>query len=384
MIKRKICVVTGTRAEYGLLYWLLVEIKNDPELELQLIVTGMHLSPEYGLTYKVVEDDGFSIDAKVEMLLSSDTPVGVAKSIGLGVIGFADAFERLKPDVVVLPGDRFEMLAAAETAMVFKLPIAHIFGGDSTEGAFDEAIRHSISKMAHIHFVTNDISYKRVYQLGENPKYIYNVGSPGLDSVRKVQFLNRSDLENKLNFRFREKNLLVTFHPVTLEKQSSRAHFQELLYALGALPVDYGQIFTYPNADNEGRALIRMLEEYVRHHENAKAFNSLGQQLYLSTMAQVDAVVGNSSSGIYEAPSFKVATVNIGDRQKGRLKALSVIDCKPENKAIKEAIEKAVLIEYNDVLNPYGDGRSSERIIDILKKIDDYQCLIKKSFFEVN
>jgi UDP-hydrolysing UDP-N-acetyl-D-glucosamine 2-epimerase len=381
--KRKICVVTGTRAEYGLLYWLMKEIQDDPELELQIIATGMHLSPEFGLTYKVIEEDGFRINAKVEMLLSSDTPVGVAKSIGLGTIGFADTLERLNPDLLVLPGDRFEMLSAAQAALIIKLPIAHLFGGDTTEGAFDEAIRHSITKMAHLHFVTNILSCNRVCQMGENPDHVFNVGNPGLDYIRKAKLLKKAEIENKLGFSFQDKNLLITFHPVTLENENSVVLFQKLLSALETIPKNYGLIFTLPNADTEGRALADMTKKFVAKNPNTIAHNSLGQLLFLSTMAQVDAVAGNSSSGIYEAPSFKIPTVNIGDRQKGRLKASSVIDCNYEKAAILKAINEALNNDYSEVHNPYGDGHSSEKIIMVIKSIDNYKSLLKKVFFEV-
>ena len=381
--QRKICVVTGTRAEYGMLYWLLREIGSDSEIELQIIATGMHLSPEFGLTYKVIEKDGFKIDYKVEMLLSSDTPVGIAKSMGLGVIGFADAYSQLKPDLIVLLGDRFEILAAAQAALVAKIPIAHLVGGDTTEGAFDEAIRHSITKMSHLHFVTNELSAKRVRQMGENPEHVFTVGSPGLDWIEKVKLLNKTDLEKALNFELREKNLLITFHPVTLEHASSSLQFQELLNALHSLNDDVGFIITMPNADTEGRYLIKMIERFVATYPQAKAFTSLGQVLYLSTMAHVDAVVGNSSSGLYEAPSFKIPTVNIGDRQKGRLRATSVIDCEPHANLISNAIQEAFTKDCSAITNPYGDGHSSERIISIIKSFSDYQELLKKRFYEM-
>lgn len=384
MSKRKICVVTGSRAEYGLLQLLMKGIQNDEELVLQVIVTGMHLSPEFGLTYKVIEEDGFTIDAKVEMLLSSDTPVGIAKSIGLGVIGFADALDRLMPDILVLLGDRYEILAAAQAALVARIPIAHIAGGDTTEGAFDEAIRHSITKMSHLHFVTNEIAGKRVRQLGENPANIYNVGSPGIDQVKRLRPLGREELEKSLDFRFRGKNLLVTFHPVTLDCQSAKEQFQSLLDALDMLGPDIGVIFTMPNADTEGRILIQMVEKYVAIHHNAKAYTSLGQLRYLSVLAQIDAVVGNSSSGLYEAPSFKKPTVNIGDRQKGRLQALSVINCTPDAVSIMNAIQKALIKDCSDTLNPYGDGESSPRIVAILKQIPDYNRLLKKHFYDLS
>ena len=381
---RKICVVTGSRAEYGLLYWLMKEIQNDQDLELQIIATGMHLSPEFGLTYKVIEEDGFSINAKVEMLLSSDTPVGIGKSIGLGVIGFADVLDRLRPDMLVLLGDRYEILAAAQAALVSRIPIAHIAGGDTTEGAFDEAIRHSITKMSHLHFVTNEVAAKRVRQLGENPDNVYLVGSPGIDQIKRLQLLDRNQLEKELNFRLMNKNLLVTFHPVTLDSQSPHEQFQSLLYALDMIGTEVGIIFTMPNADTDGRSLMQMIEGYAALHPNACAHTSLGPLVYLSVLAQVNAVVGNSSSGLYEAPSFKIPTVNIGDRQKGRLQAQSVINCIPDAVSIKNAIQKAFTKDCSNTVNPYGDGESSQRIVAVLKSVVDYKQLLKKHFHDVD
>ncbi len=383
MSKRKVCIVTGSRAEYGLLYWPMKEIAGDQDLQLQLVVTGMHLSPEFGLTYKAIEADGFAIDAKVEMLLSSDTPVGIAKSMGLGVIGFADTFDRLRPDILVLLGDRYEILAAAQAALVARIPVAHIAGGDVTEGAFDEAIRHSITKMAHLHFVTNEAAARRVRQLGENPQHVFNVGSPGLDFIKRIKLLNRVELEASLGHRFRTKNLLVTFHPVTLETASAQVQFQELLDALDRLGEDAGIIFTKPNSDTDGRILIRLMEDFASTHPNARVYDSLGQVRYLSTMAQVDAVVGNSSSGLYEAPSFAKPTVNIGDRQKGRLQASSVINCEPQADAIHQAVLRALASDCSGTRNPYGDGDSAVRIKDCLKRIAEPAALLKKHFFDV-
>ncbi|MGI6649708.1 MAG: UDP-N-acetylglucosamine 2-epimerase [Bacillota bacterium] len=381
MTKRKICVVTGTRAEYGLLYWLMKEIQADEDLELQIIATGAHLSPEFGLTYKVIEEDGFEIDEKVEMLLSSDTAVGITKSLGLATIGFADAYDRLKPDIVVLLGDRYEILAAAQAALIIGLPIAHIAGGDTTEGAFDEAIRHSISKMAHIHFVTNELSARRVRQLGENPHYIFNVGSPGIDYIKRVHLINRNDLEKELGYRFQDKNLLVTFHPVTLDSVSSTEQMAELLTALDSLGKDVGVIFTKANADTQGRSINQMIDDYVAVHPESKAYTSLGQVRYLSVISQVDVVVGNSSSGLYEVPSFGKPTVNIGDRQKGRLQAASVVNCEPQASAIIQAITSAFDMDCSNVQNPYGDGNSSIQMLSVLKNIPDYRALLKKQFF---
>ena len=383
MTKRKICFVSGSRAEYGLLYWPMKEIQADAELAFQLIVTGMHLSPEFGLTHKLIEADGFPIDAKVEMLLSSDSAAGIAKSIGLGVIGFADALAQLQPDILVLLGDRFEILAAAEAALVAKIPIAHIAGGDVTEGAFDEAIRHSITKMAHLHFVTNADAARRVRQLGENPAHIFNVGSPGIDFIKRMRPLDRQALESALEFQLLEKNVLVTFHPVTLDAQPAEVQFQVLLDALGLLGDKIGIIFTKPNADTDGRGIATLIDEYVASHANARAYTSLGQLRYLSLMAIVDVVVGNSSSGLYEAPSFKKPTVNIGDRQKGRLRASSVIDCETDADAIYRAIVRALASDFSSTENPYGDGNSAVKIRTQLKQIADPRSLLKKSFFDL-
>ncbi len=380
---KKLCVITGTRAEYGMLYWLMKEIEQDPEFQLQIIVTGMHLSPEFGLTYKSMEKDGFQIDAKVEMLLSSDTPIGMAKSIGLGVIGFADALERLKPDLVIILGDRFEAFAAAQASFVSQTPIAHIAGGDTTEGVLDEGFRHSITKMSQLHFVTHSISARRVRQLGEKPEHIYIVGSPGIDQIKRLTRLSRKQLEKELDFRFRKKNLLITFHPVTLDLESSDDQLEELLKALEVFCPDTGLLFTRSNADIGGRKLAERIQQFVESHPNAKQYASLGQQRYLSAVEQVDAVVGNSSSGLYEVPSFKKATVNIGNRQKGRLSASSVIHCEPTAEEIAKAIQYAFTANFSNVENPYGDGNSSRLIVAHLKKISDYKLLLQKPFYDL-
>lgn len=383
---RKICVITGTRAEYGLLRWLMQMIADDQDLTLQIIATGMHLAPEFGLTYKEIEGDGFAIDRKVEMLMSSDTPVGIAKSIGMGVIGFADALEALAPNLVVVLGDRFEILAAAEAALVARIPIAHLHGGETTEGAFDEAIRHSITKMAHLHFVAAEEYRRRVIQLGEHPERVFLVGGLGVDNIRRQALLDRSELEAALDFKLAAKNLLVTFHPVTLEHASARDQMTELLAALAALPSDTNLIFTMPNADTDGRLLIGMIDDFVAARPNAKAYRSLGLQRYLSCIAQVDGVVGNSSSGLTEVPSFRKGTVNIGDRQRGRLQANSVINCKPIRAEISAAIGMLYGEDFRKRLphtaNPYGDGGAAERILGVIRQasLDD---LIKKKFFDL-
>lgn len=385
-MSRKVCVVTGTRAEFGLLRWLMQEIQNQPELKLQVVATGMHLSPEFGSTWHEIEEAGFTIDARVEMLLSADSNTAVTKSMGLGVIGFADAYAHLKPDVIVVLGDRFEIFAAASAAMIAGIPVAHLHGGETTEGAFDEAIRHSITKMSHLHFVAADEYRQRVIQLGEQPERVFDVGGMGIDAIKRIELLNREELEQSLDFGLGEKNLLITFHPVTLEGDaSSSAQMAELLKALGELD-DTRLIFTMPNADTGGRELSTMVREFVERHPNACVFASLGQLRYFSCLAQIDAVVGNSSSGLLEAPSFGIGTINIGDRQKGRLKADSVIDCKPSSRDILKALEHLYSSEFQQALksvkNPYGTGGASKAIARILadRPLDN---ILKKQFYNL-
>ena len=385
-MRRKICVITGTRAEYGLLRWVMQAIKDDVELSLQIIATGMHLSPEFGLTFREIEKDGFRIDRNVEMLTSSDTSVGIAKSMGLGMIGFADAFNELKPDLIVVLGDRFEIFAAVSAALVARIPVAHLHGGETTVGAFDEALRHSITKMSQLHFVAAEEYRQRVIQLGEQPDSVFLVGGLGIDNIKRLKLLNSAELEASLDFKLGLKNLLITFHPVTLENKSSAQQMTELLAALEMLGEETHLIFTMPNADNGGRELIGMIENFVATHKNARAYPSLGQLRFLSTVNLVDGVVGNSSSGLLEAPSFATGTVNIGDRQRGRLKAQSVIDCAPERNAIFDAIGKLYNAEFRQILqsvdNPYGNGGASQKIVQILRKHDLTEVL-KKSFYDI-
>lgn len=381
-MSRRICIVTGTRAEYGLLRWVMHGVRQTPGLTLQLLVTGTHLSPEFGLTYREIEDDGFQIDAKVEMLVSADTATGTAKSMGLGMIGFGDAFERLKPDLIVLLGDRFEVLAAAAAALVASIPVAHLHGGETTEGAFDEAIRHAVTKMSHLHFVAAEEYRQRVIQLGEQPDRVFLVGGLGIDAIHRTQLLDRPALEASLGLALGAKNLLITFHPVTLDQQSSEHQMAELLAALAALH-DTLLIFTMPNADNGSRILGQMVADFVSNHPQARAYASLGQLRYLSCLKLVDGVVGNSSSGLAEAPSLGVGTVNIGDRQLGRLKAQSVIDCAPQRQAIGNAIQTLYSPAFRqivkDAVNPYGQGGASQKIVQVMQT-HPLEGIIKKSF----
>jgi GDP/UDP-N,N'-diacetylbacillosamine 2-epimerase (hydrolysing) len=384
-VSRKVCVVTGTRAEYGLLRWLMEDIRGSAELQLQVVAAGMHLAPEFGYTYREIERDGFRIDRKIELLLSSDTPVGISKSIGLGVVGFADALQQLAPDIAVVLGDRFEILAAAVAATIARIPIAHIHGGEASEGAFDESLRHSITKMSHLHFVAAEEYRRRVIQLGEQPERVFLVGGMGVDSICRLKLLDRRELESALGFELEQRNLLITFHPVTLERATAGDQMEELLAAVAALSRT-NLIFTMPNADTDGRVLIELINRFVATHPNARSYTSLGQVRYLSCMKHVDAVVGNSSSGLTEAPSFCKGTINIGDRQRGRLKAASVIDCEPERAAIAAAIAKLYSTQFQSTLatvkNPYGEGGASERIAHVLATTG-LDGILKKHFHDL-
>lgn len=384
-MSRKVAVVTGSRAEYGLLHGLMRVIQDDPALELQPVVTGMHLSPAHGFTVQQIEQDGFAIAAKVEMLLSTDTPVGVAKSLGLGVIGFADAFERLSPDVVVLLGDRFEILAAAQAAMIARIPIAHVHGGETTEGAFDEAIRHSITKMAQLHFVAAEPYRRRVIRMGESPERVFTVGSPGLDQLSRLSFLAQADLARDLAHPLASPLFLVTYHPVTLDAASPAAGFGALLDALDAFP-EATLLFTKPNADPRAHAVAQMIEAYASQHPGRVVVSpSLGTQRYLSAMRLAAVVVGNSSSGLTEAPALGKATVNIGDRQRGRLRASSVIDAPEQAPAIEQAIRRALSPAFqaslSDVVSPYGGPGASARIVQHLRHAS-LESIVMKSFHD--
>ena len=384
-MSRKICVITGTRAEYGLLRWVMQGIKDDPELTLQVIATGMHLSPEFGLTYREIEQDGFRIDRKVEMLTRSDTPAGIAKSMGVGLIGCADALNELRPDLIVVLGDRFEIFSAVAAALVARIPVAHLHGGETTLGAFDEALRHSITKMSHLHFVAAEEYRRRVIQLGEQPERVFLVGALGIDNIKRLKLLDRAELEASFDCKLGQKNLLITFHPVTLETATAAGQMTELLAALAELQ-DTQLIFTMPNADTDGRVLIRMIEQFVAQHPNAHAYTSLGQLRYLSCIAHVDGVVGNSSSGLLEVPSFRKGTINIGDRQRGRLQAASVINCEPTRLSIAAALEKLYSANFqaslSQVRNPFGDGGASEKVVNTIKH-HALDGIVKKAFYDL-
>jgi len=380
-------MVTGSRAEYGLLYWLMKEIQGDPELKLQIIATGTHLSPEFGLTYKEIESDGFVIDEKLEIVLSSDSASGVTKSLGLAEIGFADALQRLQPDIIVILGDRYEALAAAQAAMLANIPVAHISGGESTEGVVDEAIRHSITKMAQLHFVAAELYRKRVVQMGENPDRVFNYGHLGLDNIRRLPLLSLRELEQQLGFLLGEDFFLVTYHPVTLERGEAGTDAEELLAALDHFP-QTRLLLTGSNADAGGRAISRVMASYAEASKSRALFvNNLGRLKYLSAMRHCRLVIGNSSSGIIEAPALGKATVNIGERQQGRLKAKSIIDCGGKQVEIIVAIEGALGAEFQKglvgVVSQYGQSDTSRKIRDQLKRTN-LAGILKKRFYDIN
>ena len=387
-MKKKVCVVTGTRAEYGLLKPIIDKVYYSKGLELQLVVTGMHLSPEFGLTYREIENDGYTIISKIEMLLSSDTPVGITKSMAITLMGFADCFQQIKPDMIVVLGDRYEMLMVASAAMIAKIPVAHIHGGEITEGAYDDAIRHSITKMSHLHFPSTEEYRKRIIQLGENPTYVYNVGALGVENVKNVALWKKRDLENNLNFSFNDKTIIVTYHPVTLDNLSSECQFNNLLQAIDAHP-EMKVIFTKANADTDGRIINQMIDKYVdKNKGRCIGFTSLGQVRYLSVLQYCRAVVGNSSSGIIEVPSFHIPTVNIGNRQQGRIAAESVINCGYESTQIENALQKAFSTEFIKVTencnNPYEGIDTSKKIVEKIEEVLYAGIDVKKEFYDVD
>ncbi|MBF0897961.1 UDP-N-acetylglucosamine 2-epimerase [Campylobacter concisus] len=382
---RKICVVTSTRAEYGLLYWLLKEISADSELKLQLIVTGMHLSPEFGLTYKEIEKE-FKIDKKIEILSSSHTSLDICAEMARVYEKFAPALVELKPDILVLLGDRYEIFGVAGVASIMQIPIAHIHGGETTQGAFDEAFRHSITKMSHIHFAATNEYANRIIQLGEDPNRVFNVGGTSIENIKKLNLLSKEEFEKSIKFKLAKKNILITFHPATLENSSAREQFNELLNALDELE-ETNFIFTKANSDTDGDVINKMIDECVsKNPQKAVAFASLGQLRYLSAIKFVDIVLGNSSSGLLEVPSFKKATINIGDRQKGRARASSVIDVRPIKEEILAAIKRAYSKEFEqtlkDTINPYDGGNPSKKMVKILKEIK-LDGILKKKFYDI-
>lgn len=384
-MNRKICVVTGSRADYGLLRLVMKGIEAESSLTLQIIATGMHLSPTFGLTYEEIEGDGFKIDQKVQCLSSSDSPVAIAEATGKALSGCAKAFDELKPDLVLVLGDRFEIFAACSAALLARIPIAHIHGGEVTAGAYDEAFRHSITKMASIHFVATEEYKKRVIQLGEDPSTVHLVGGLGVDAIKELNLLSKDEIEQNLGIKFVNKCLLVTFHPATLEAQTPEEQICELLAALSDRP-DITLIFTMPNADTGGLEIMRQIKDFVEKNDNAYFFESLGQLNYLSCVAIVDGIVGNSSSGILEAPTLRIGTVNIGNRQLGRTQSGSVINALANKESIETALNKLYSQEFKSTLNacksPYGEGGASEKILTVLSDFN-YDRELQKSFYDL-
>lgn len=381
---RKILVVTGTRAEYGLLYWTMKAIEQDRDLKLQLIVTGSHLSTEYGYTVEQIRKDGFKIDEEIDMLIDSPKKSAIVKSMGLELIQMAQAFDRLKPDILLILGDRYETFVAATCAMMMNVPIAHMNGGESTEGLIDEQIRHAITKMAHLHFAGAEYYKERIIKMGEEPWRVYNVGQAGIENIRRIKLLEKEELEKELKLKLGNKVFLITYHPVTLDNKNIEKKVDNILNAI--LKYDAQYIFTYPNADFGNRAIVDKIKRFVEDNENAYLYYSLGQKKYLSLLKYADVMIGNSSSGIIEASSFRLPVVNIGDRQKGRLRNRNIIDVNESEHEIAEAINKAIndkefLEGLNSMENLYGDGRTSEKIIKVLKEVRLDDTLLAKSLW---
>ena len=383
---RKIAVFTGTRAEYGLLYWVMKGLRLEADIDFQLFVGGMHLSREFGLTVKKIEDDGFHIKEQLEFLLSSDTPVAIGKSMGLALMSAVEAFSRHRPDLLVILGDRFESMAVAQAAMLSRVPIAHIHGGESTEGMIDEAVRHSISKMAHLHFTATEIYRERVIQLGEHPERVFNFGAPGIDNIKKLKLLDRKKLSNTLNFNLDKPYFLLTFHPVTLADEGDSEALINLLSALGAYP-NYKILISFPNADAGNVEIIKILESFYQNdRERVFLFQSLGQLRYLSAMKHSEAVLGNSSSGLIEAPSLSVPTLNIGDRQKGRIAGATVYNSDTSQSSMARGLQTILTSDFKEICakadNPYGVGGASQKIVSRLASYP-LPGLINKKFYDL-
>lgn len=383
----KICVITATRAEYGLLNPLMKQLQINQKFKLQVLVTGAHLSPEFGLTFKEIKAGGFKIDKKVEMLLSADTDTAISKSMGLGIIGFSEAFTELQPDAIIVLGDRYEMLAIASVASIFKIPIIHLCGGEITEGAYDDAFRHAITKLSQLHFTSTEQYKNRVIQMGEEPNRVFNVGAIGIDNIFNKKLLSKVDLENNLGIKFRKYNYQVTFHPETLGEKSAENQFRILLSAIKKQSDDCFFIFTKANADTDGRIINQMIDEFVMDNpDKAKAYISLGSLKFLSLVKICNAIIGNSSSGIVEAPSLLTPTINIGERQKGRIQANSIINTNIDLDDINKAIQKTQKENFEnlkDFSNPYGNGNTTLKIIEILENFNFNDLKIKR-FYNIN
>lgn len=383
---KTITVLTATRAEYGLLSPIIRALNECRRYEVRIVATGAHLSPEFGMTYREIKKDGFQIDKKIEILLSADTPSAISKSMGLALLGFADYFAERKPDALLVLGDRYETLAVCCAAMNARIPIIHLYGGETTEGAVDEVIRHAITKLSYLHLTSTEEYRKRVIQLGESPDRVFAVGAIGIENALKQKLLTKEELEEVLGYKFSKPYAVVTFHPVTLENSSAGQQCEELLKAMEQhSEMEY--LITKANADTDGRIINQMLDEFASHHSNVKVYESLGTLRYLSALKYAEMAIGNSSSGLLEVPSFRIPTVNIGDRQRGRLKAESVIDCEPEKVSINQAINCAISKEFREkcqhVKNPYGDGDTTRKVIGAIEKMMGKQIDLKKKFYDV-
>ena len=384
---RKICFFTGSRAEYGIMSRLMRMVADSLDCELQIVATNMHLSPDFGLTYKEIEADGFRIDKKVEMLLSSDTCNGTVKSMGLANIGFADALEELRPDLVVILGDRYEMLCAAQACLIYRIPVAHLYGGAITEGAYDDAIRHAITKLSHLHFTSTEEYRRRVIQMGEQPERVFNVGSLGVYNIKNETIMSLQELESSLGVSLGERFLLVTYHPVTMEIDKASVQCDDLLKALSEINNDFKLLFTLPNSDTGGRIIISKVNDYVkRNTDKAFVIKSLGKKRYYSALKYASAVVGNSSSGLVEAPSFHVPTLNIGIRQQGRTRGQSVCDVSSDYKSIKDGLKKVLSPDFIETtkksINPYEKEGTLEEIYRIIST-SSLTDITKKQFYDV-
>lgn len=385
-MKKTICVLTATRAEYGLLRPIIEKLLHVPEFNVLTVVTGAHLSTEFGLTFHEIEHDGLLIDEKIEILLSSDTPAAISKSMGLALFGFADYFARVQPDLLLVLGDRYETLAVCCAAMNQKVPIAHLYGGETTEGAVDEAIRHAITKLSYLHFTSTEVYRRRIIQLGESPDRVFTVGAIGIENIISQPLLSKNELSASIQFPLDKPFAVVTFHPATLDNDNVASQVDAVLSACQHHP-EMAFIFTMANADANGRIINQMIDTYVQDHDHAIAFTSLGLRRYLSALKHCDLVIGNSSSGLLEAPSFGVPTINIGDRQKGRLQASSIINCQPETKAIEQAMQTALSAPFKtqarQTINPYGDGQTSDKIVTRIRQaLADGQINLKKQFYD--
>jgi len=383
---QKICVLTGGRADYGLLKLLMRKIRENRQFQLQVIATGYHFLSKFGSTYREILKDGFKINARVDIRPVGDSAVALGQAMGLGVQGISRALAKLRPDLLVLLGDRYEILAAASAATLASVPIAHLHGGELTEGAYDDAFRHAITKMSHLHFVSTRVYRKRVIQMGECHTKVFQVGALGVDNVLSQEFLSRKDLEKHLKFKFQKKNILITFHPTTLESGEAAKQTDALLNALRTFP-DLGMIFTMPGADKEGKVIWKKIQSFVKKSPNAKTFSALGSHIYLSVMKEMNAVVGNSSSGLLEAPVLRKPTVNIGNRQKGRLQAGNVVSCPCQTKEIQQAIRKALspafLRRIGKAPNPFADGGAADRIVRILQMTKLRNLALQKTFYDL-